>query len=136
MHSRAQVARERVEKENHGRMLDRVVEDSFDGVIVYNQDRCVENSNAAARKILALDENDRIEGLPLSDILPNSADWWAPWEDNQMNDLQEVEFTTPSGDVRTIEYVVTRSVLEEIDSEASRPDLYSDVSRHYGTPKG
>ncbi len=118
---RAQVARERVEKENHGRMLDRVVEDSFDGVIVYNQDRCVENSNAAARKILALDENDRIEGLPLSDILPNSADWWAPWEDNQMNDLQEVEFTTPSGDVRTIEYVVTRSVLEEIDSEASRP---------------
>ncbi len=118
---RAQVARERVEKENHGRMLDRVVEDSFDGVIVYNQDRRVKNCNVAARKILALDQNDRIEGLPLSDILPNSSDWWAPWEDNQMNNLQEVEFTTPSGEVHTIEYVVTRSVLEETDSEASRP---------------
>ncbi len=118
---RAQVARERVEKENHGRMLDRVVEDSFDGVIVYNQARCVENCNAAARKILALDENARIEGLPLSDILPNSSDWWAPWEGDQMNDLQEVEFTAPSGEVHTIEYVVTRSVLEETDSEASRP---------------
>eukprot|EP00439_Symbiodinium_sp_Y106_P088539 s1_g1075.t1 len=118
---RAQVARERVAKENHGRMLDRVVEDSFDGVIVYNQDRCVESCNAAARKILALDANSRVEGLRLSDILPNSGDWWAPWEGDQVNNLQEVEFTTPSGEVHTIEYVVTRSVLEETDSEASRP---------------
>lgn len=118
---RAQVARERVEKENHGRMLDQVVEDSFDGILVYNQERRVENSNAAARKILALDQSLHIEGLPLSEVLPNSSQWWAPWEASQMNDLQEVEFTTPTGEERIIEYIVTRSVLEETDSEASRP---------------
>jgi len=118
---REQVARERVEKENHGRMLDRVVEDSFDGIIVYNQDRYIESGNAAARKILQVQSETALVGRNLSDVLPSSSDWWAPWEQNQTDDLQEVEFTTPSGETRIIEYVVTRSVLEEAETRQSRP---------------
>ncbi len=118
---REQVARERVEKENHGRMLDRVVEDSFDGIIVYNQDRRIESGNAAARKILQVQNETTLVGQKLSDVLPSSSDWWAPWEQDQTEDLQEVEFTTPSGETRIIEYIVTRSVLEEAETIQSRP---------------
>ncbi|HBM88373.1 MAG: CHASE2 domain-containing protein [Parvibaculaceae bacterium] len=118
---REQVARERVEKENHGRMLDRVVEDSFDGIIVYNQDRRIESGNAAARKILQVQGETALVGQKLSDVLPNSTDWWAPWEQDRVENLQEVEFPTPSGETRIIEYVVTRSVLEEAENIESRP---------------
>ena len=118
---REQVARERVEKENHGRILDRVVEDSFDGIIVYNQDRCIESGNAAARKILQVQNETTLVGQKLFDVLPSSSDWWAPWEQDQTDDLQEVEFTTPSGETRIIEYIVTRSVLEEAETIESRP---------------
>ncbi|WOF74873.1 CHASE2 domain-containing protein [Parvibaculaceae bacterium PLY_AMNH_Bact1] len=118
---REQVARERVEKENHVRMLDRVVEDSFNGIIVYNQERRIESSNAAARKILRAENETAFIGKKLSAVLPNSSDWWAPWEQDQVEDLQEVEFTTSTGEMRTIEFVVTRSILEEADSTESRP---------------
>lgn len=118
---RAQVARERMEKENHVRMLDRVVEDSFNGIIVYNQDRRIESSNAAARKILRVESETALVGKKLSAVLPNSSDWWAPWEQDQVEDLQEVEFTTSTGEMHTIEFVVTRSILQEADSTESRP---------------
>jgi len=118
---REQVKRERVEKENHGRMLDRVVEDSFDGIIVYDQDRRIENGNAAARKILAIGTDQPIIGLELSNVLPKSAEWWAPWETEGTDNLQEVEFATPSGEDRIIEYVVTRSVIEDSNGKHSRP---------------
>lgn len=117
---REQVARERAEKENHVRMLDRVVEDSFNGIIVYNQDRRIESSNAAARKILRVESETALVGKKLSAVLPNSSHWWAPWDQDQVEDLQEVEFTTSSGEIHTIEFVVTRSILEEADSTESR----------------
>jgi PAS domain S-box-containing protein len=117
---REQMERERVEKENHGRLLDRVVQDSFDGIIVYDQHRRIESGNAAARKILAIEPDTKIVGLDLSEILPQSADWWAAWEAEHSADLQEAEFTTPSGEERIIEYVVTRSALEDGDGKHGR----------------
>ncbi len=125
---RDQVTRERIEKENHGRMLDRVVEDSFDGVIIFNERHRVESVNVAAKKILELNANGSFIGCGLAEILPAGFQEVDFQPLDQLGGLHELEFTLPSGGERIIEYVVTRSTLEETGSTNSK-SIYTATFR-------
>lgn len=125
---RDQVTRERVEKENRGRMLDRVVEDSFDGVIIFDEKHRVESVNVAARKILELHIDGSFIGCELSEIFPASLREVDLLPIDHLNDLHELDFVTPSAEERTIEFVVTHSTLEEIGG-ANNKSIYTATFR-------
>ena len=122
---RTQVAHERVEKENRGRMLARVIQDSFDGLIIFDEDRRIEGVNAAARKILALEQDIDLEGSALVELIPewekNHPLVWNTEASNGTDELQELAFVNRSGNELVIEFVITQSILDRVDKADSKP---------------
>ena len=120
-----QVAHERIEKENRGRMLARVIQDSFDGLIIFDEERCVEGVNAAARKILALEQDLVLDGSALIELIPewekNHPLVWNAEASNGADELQELALVNRSGSELVIEFVITRSVLDGVGNEATKP---------------
>lgn len=129
---RVQVAQERLEKENRGRMFDRVIEDSFDGLIIFRSDWRIEGINAAARKILEVDQNIDLFGCELDEILPKGRirdiNKLPPDIFERFGALQELSFEIPSGAVHTIEFVITQSDLENTDRK-SQTRIYTVTFR-------
>ena len=121
---REQVALERTEKENRGRMFDRVIEDSFDGIIILGNDKRLETINAAGKQILEVNDDADLLGHPLTDVLSN---WSLRGEYEfdtgifeQLGALQELQFSSPSGASKIIEFVATQSDLESSEETTQR----------------
>jgi len=120
-----QVAHERIEKENRGRMLARIIQDSFDGLIIFDEERCIEGVNAAARKILALEQDQNLNGSTLMELIP---DWeknhplvWSTDASSGGDELQELALVNRSGNELVIEFVITQSILDGVGKAASKP---------------
>jgi signal transduction histidine kinase len=121
---REQVNLERTEKENRSKVFDRVIEDSFDGIIILGNDKRLEMINAAGKKILEVRDGENLLGHSLSDVF---SDWRLHGEFevdtgifDQLGALQELQFRSPSGALKIVEFVAAQSDLENSDGKIQR----------------
>ncbi|MBO6783834.1 MAG: CHASE2 domain-containing protein, partial [Alphaproteobacteria bacterium] len=99
----------------NGRTLDRIVSDSFDGIITTNEDGLIEIFNPAAEQVTGL-QSRKAKGQPIEQILPGAS---APVRESvEAGDMEpgplmiepvEMDMPRDDGTVVPIEYSVSRS---------------------------
>lgn len=114
---REQVARERIEKDNRGRMLARVIEDSFDGVIVVDRVLSIQSINEAARAILNLDLYRPYTREEITSQV-RFKDQIEPFE--RLGEMREATLEIDGKGEAIIEFVVTKSELTQIDQDREK----------------
>lgn len=114
---RAEAARERRENESRGRMFDRIIDDSFDGIVIMDAVGVVESINQVACRSFGLDPTRSYVGENVLSMLPNWRAKGGPiWEQitlDKVGEQLEVEIEHPVEGPRIYEFVATQSRLLE-----------------------